>query len=47
MLDQFSRTKLLLGQEAMEKLKASQYLCVAAVIIGIVLMGIAEGIGEG
>ena len=30
-----------------EKLKASQYLCVAAVIIGIVLMGIAEGIGEG
>ena len=29
-----------------EKLKTSQYLCVIAVIIGIVLMGIAEGIGE-
>ncbi|MBR5257490.1 MAG: hypothetical protein IKV51_00925 [Clostridia bacterium] len=29
-----------------EKLKASQYLCVIAVIIGIVLMGIAEGLGE-
>lgn|GEM_PF-67910 len=29
-----------------EKLKLSQYLCVIAVIIGIVLMGIAEGIGE-
>ena len=29
-----------------EKLKASQYACVIAVIIGIVMMGIAEGLGE-
>jgi drug/metabolite transporter (DMT)-like permease len=29
-----------------EKLKASQYACVVAVIAGIVLMGIAEGLGE-
>ena len=29
-----------------EKLKASQYACVAAVIIGIVLLGISEGISE-
>ena len=29
-----------------EKLKASQYACVVAVIVGIVLMGIAEGLGE-
>ena len=29
-----------------EKLKASQYACVIAVIIGIVILGISEGIGE-
>ena len=29
-----------------EKLKASQYACVAAVIVGIVCLGIAEGLGE-
>ncbi len=29
-----------------EKLKASQYACVIAVIVGIVMMGIAEGLGE-
>ncbi len=29
-----------------EKLKTSQYACVAAVIVGIVLLGIAEGIAE-
>ena len=29
-----------------EKLKASQYACVIAVIVGIVCMGIAEGLGE-
>ena len=29
-----------------EKLKASQYACVAAVIVGIVCMGVAEGLGE-
>ncbi|MCR4814428.1 MAG: EamA family transporter [Lachnospiraceae bacterium] len=29
-----------------EKLKASQYACVFAVIVGIVMLGIAEGIGE-
>ncbi len=29
-----------------EKLKASQYACVIAVIIGIVCMGVAEGLGE-
>ena len=29
-----------------EKLKASQYACVISVILGIVLMGIAEGLGE-
>ncbi|MBR4726034.1 MAG: hypothetical protein K6G45_05225 [Lachnospiraceae bacterium] len=29
-----------------EKLKASQYACVISVIIGIVLLGISEGIGE-
>ena len=29
-----------------EKLKASQYACVAAVIVGIVLLGISEGLSE-
>lgn len=29
-----------------EKLKASQYACVVAVIVGIVILGIAEGLGE-
>ena len=29
-----------------EKLKASQYACVAAVIAGIVLLGISEGLAE-
>lgn len=29
-----------------EKLKASQYACVSAVIIGIVILGISEGLGE-
>ena len=29
-----------------EKLKASQYACVIAVIVGIVMMGVAEGLGE-
>ncbi|MCR5847335.1 MAG: DMT family transporter [Lachnospiraceae bacterium] len=29
-----------------EKLKASQYACVIAVIIGIVCLGVAEGLGE-
>lgn len=29
-----------------EKLKAAQYACIAAVIIGIVMMGIADGIAE-
>nr|MCR5311089.1 DMT family transporter [Lachnospiraceae bacterium] len=29
-----------------EKLKASQYACVVSVIIGIVLLGISEGLGE-
>ena len=29
-----------------EKLKAGQYACIAAVIIGIVLMGIADGLAE-
>ncbi len=29
-----------------EKLKAGQYACIAAVIVGIVMMGIAEGIAE-
>ena len=29
-----------------EKLKASQYACVAAVVVGIVLLGISEGLGE-
>ena len=29
-----------------EKLKASQYACVAAVIVGIVLMGISDGLAE-
>jgi len=29
-----------------EKLKASQYACVAAVVIGIVMLGISEGLGE-
>lgn len=29
-----------------EKLKKSQYACVAAVIIGILILGISEGIGE-
>ena len=29
-----------------EKLKASQYACVAAVVVGIVMLGISEGLGE-
>ena len=29
-----------------EKLKVSQYACVAAVIVGILLLGISEGLGE-
>jgi EamA domain-containing membrane protein RarD len=29
-----------------EKLKASQYACVIAVIGGIVILGISEGLGE-
>ena len=29
-----------------EKLKASQYACVIAVIVGIVILGISEGLGE-
>ena len=29
-----------------EKLKASQYACVISVIIGIVLLGISEGLSE-
>ena len=29
-----------------EKLKASQYACVISVIIGIVLLGISEGLAE-
>ena len=29
-----------------EKLKGNQYACVAAVIVGIVLLGISEGLGE-
>ena len=29
-----------------EKLKASQYACVIAVIVGIVILGINEGLGE-
>ena len=29
-----------------EKLKTSQYICIAAVIIGIILLGISEGISE-
>ena len=29
-----------------EKLKASQYACVFAVILGIVMLGISEGLAE-
>lgn len=29
-----------------EKLKAAQYVCLAAVVLGIVILGIAEGLGE-
>lgn len=29
-----------------EKLKASQYACVAAVVVGIVMLGISDGLGE-
>ena len=29
-----------------EKLKASQYACVISVIVGIVMLGISEGLGE-
>ena len=29
-----------------EKLKASQYACVAAVVVGIVCLGISEGLAE-
>ena len=29
-----------------EKLKASQYACVVSVIIGIVLLGVSEGLAE-
>ena len=29
-----------------EKLKASQYICVAAVIVGVLLLGICDGLAE-
>ncbi len=37
---------ILSGLILKEKLKASQYVCITLVIIGIVLLGVSEGIGE-
>lgn len=48
MVASYCIVSLLLGRLLLkEKLKTAQYACVAAVVIGIVLLGISEGLSEG
>ena len=48
MVASYCIVSLLLGRLILkEKLKIAQYVCVAAVVVGIVLLGISEGLAEG
>lgn len=48
MVASYCIVSLLLGRLILkEKLKTAQYVCVAAVVVGIVLLGISEGLAEG
>ena len=48
MVASYCIVSLLLGRLLLkEKLKVAQYACVAAVVVGIVLLGIADGLAEG
>ncbi len=48
MVASYCIVSLLLGRLILkEKLKIAQYACVAAVVVGIVLLGISEGLAEG
>ena len=48
MIASYCIVSLLLGRLLLkEKLKVAQYACVAAVVVGIVLLGISEGLSEG
>ena len=48
MIASYCIVSLLLGRLLLkEKLKVAQYACVAAVVVGIVLLGISEGLAEG
>ena len=48
MVASYCIVSLLLGRLILkEKLKIAQYACVAAVVVGIVLLGISEGLSEG
>ena len=48
MIASYCIVSLLLGRLILkEKLKIAQYACVAAVVVGIVLLGISEGLAEG
>lgn len=48
MVASYCIVSLLLGRLILkEKLKVAQYACVAAVVVGIVLLGISEGLSEG
>ena len=47
MVASYCIVSLLLGRLILkEKLKAAQYACVAAVVVGIVLLGVSEGLAE-
>ena len=48
MVASYCIVSLLLGRLILkEKLRSAQYICVAAVVVGIVLLGISEGLSEG
>ncbi|MBR4770019.1 MAG: hypothetical protein IK090_03715 [Clostridia bacterium] len=48
MVASYCIVSLLLGRLILkEKLKVAQYACVAAVVVGIVLLWISEGLSEG
>ena len=48
MVASYCIVSLLLGRLLLkEKLKVAQYACVAAVVVGIVLLGVSEGLAEG
>ena len=48
MVASYCIVSLLLGRLILkEKLRSAQYICVAAVVVGIVLLGISEGLAEG